>query len=199
VLAIIILAKFKEGAWMTVVVAPAAVLLLRTINRHYETICTQVGQPIDLRVSQLQPPVVVVPISGWNRMAEKAVRFGVMLSNDVTALHVSTERDDNQHLRELWRQNVEKPAEKAHSTIPRLKILNSPYRQVSKPILDYLNRVAKENPNRLVAVIIPQLVEPHWYEYFLHNFYGARLRTRLFLRGKDQIIVVNTPWHLHDK
>jgi amino acid transporter len=197
-LVIIILAKFKEGAWMTVIVAPAAVFLLRTINRHYEKIAMQVGQPIDLRISELQPPIVVVPINGWNRMAEKAVRFGVLLSNDVTAIHISTERDDNERLRELWRHNVEKPAQKAHSAIPRLDILDSPYRRVSQPILDYVNRVAREKADRLIAVIIPQIIEPHWYKYFLHSFYGMRLRMQLFLNGNDRIIIVNTPWRLRD-
>ena len=198
VLVIITLAKFKEGAWMTVIVAPAAVLLLRTINRHYEKIGTQVGQPIDLRTSALQPPVVVVPIHGWNRVSEKAVRFGVLLSHDVTAIHVSTEQDDDQNLRQIWRQNVEIPAKTSHSAVPRLEILDSPYRQVNQPILDYVNKVAGEKADRLVAVIIPQLVEPHWYEYLLHSFYGARLRTRLFLNGNDHIIVENTPWRLHE-
>jgi amino acid transporter len=198
VLTIIILTKFKEGAWMTVVVAPAAVLFLRAINRHYRKIGLEVGQPIDLRVSELQPPVVVVPINGWNRMTEKAVRVGMLLSNDVTTVHVSTERSDSQQLRELWRQNVEKPAQIAHSAIPRLEILDSPYRRVSQPILDYVNRIAEEKADRLVAVIIPQLVEPHWYKYFLHSLYGLKLRTRLFWNGNDRVIIINTPWRLRD-
>jgi amino acid transporter len=196
-LVIIVLAKFKEGAWITVIVIPAAVLLLRTIKRHYSKIDSEAAQPIDLQVSALDEPAVVIPINGWNAATGKAVRFGMMLSNDVTAVHVRTERDDSWHLRELWCENVEKPAIRAHSTIPHLEILESPYRRVPEPILDYVNTLAREKENRLIAVIIPQLIEPHWYEYFLHSFYGARLRTRLFQYGNERIVVVNIPWRLH--
>ena len=160
----IIVAKFTEGAWMTIVVAPALVLLLHRINRHYKKIAREVGAGIQLRASTLQPPVVIIPINDWNRVSEKAVRFGLLLSDDITALHVSTENEDTQQLRELWAEKVEKPAKAANSPIPRLEIVLSPYRWIHQPILDFVNKAKKEKPDRLIAVIIPQLVEPHWYE-----------------------------------
>ena len=195
VLAIIIIAKFKEGAWITVIVVPLFVILFKAINRHYSAIAHEAGRPIDLHLSELQPPAVVIPIDGWNAVAEKAVRFGMLLSNDVTAVHVRMEQDaQDQHLRRQWQQNVEKPAEAAQFAIPKLEFLDSPFRRVAEPILDYVNSLADKRPDRLIAVVIPQLIEPHWYEYFLHGFYAARLRARLFLNKNDRIVVVNTPW-----
>jgi amino acid transporter len=200
VLVIIVVAKFKEGAWITVFVVPAVVILLKGINRHYSRIAHEAGQPINLHVSELNQPAVVIPIDSWNAVAEKAVRFGMMLSNDVTAVHVKTEQDrDEDQLLQHWRQNVERPAEMTQSAVPKLEFLESPYRRVAEPVLDYVNSLAERRQDRLVAVIIPQLIQPHWYEYFLHSFYAARLRARLFLNGSDRIVVVNTPWCLPRK
>lgn len=168
VLVIIIVAKFQEGAWMIVIVAPALVLLLRKINKHFRKIGRQVGQAINLRTS------------------------------DITAVQVSKEGEDKEKLRKLGKENVENPAAEAHATIPRLEILDSPYRQISKPVTDFVNKIAKQDRDRLLAVIIPELIEPHWYEYLLHNFLGAQLKARLFLNGHDRVVVINTPWALRE-
>src|SRR5271157_540943 len=192
----IIVAKFAEGAWMTIVVAPALVLLLQRINRHYKKIAREVGAGLQLRASKLQPPVVIIPIDGWNRVSEKAVRFGLLLlSDDITALHISTENDDTQGLRELWAEKVEKPAKAANSAIPRLEIISSPHRRIYQPILDFVDKTKKEKPDRIIAVIIPELVEPHWYEHLLHNVHAAALRALLFLERDQRTVVISIPWY----
>jgi amino acid transporter len=198
-LVIIIIAKFVEGAWMTVLIVPALVLLLQQINRHYKKITREVEQPVKLQASKLQPAVVIIPINGWNRVAERALRFGLLLSDDITAVHVSSEKGDNQRLRELWTEKVEKPAKAAKSSVPRLEIIYSPYRQIYQPILDFVNKTKKEKPDRLIAVIIPELVEPHWYEYLLHNQHGVGLKALLYLEGDQRTVVINTPWYLREE
>lgn len=198
VLVIIILAKFKEGAWITVVVVPAAVLLLGSIRKHYWKIELQVGQPLELQANPLQPLAVIIPIRRWDRVSEKAMRFAMLLSSDITALHVSDGTDDKDRLLQLWEEKVEKPASAALHWMPRLEIVDSPYRRVEQPVVDYVNRAAQQKPNQLVAVVIPELVEPHWYEYLLHNLYSARLRAGLFRMKNDRVVVVNTPWRLRD-
>ncbi len=198
-LVVIIVAKFIEGAWMTIIVAPPLVLLLLQIKRHYQKIARETGAGLKLRCSNLQPPVVIVPIDGWNRVAEKAVRFGLLLSDDVTAVHVSTENDDTQGLKELWADKVEKPAKAANSPIPRLEIISSPYRMLHQPILDFVNKAKKEKPDRLIAVIIPQLVQPHWYQYMLHDWDAEWLRTLLFLERDQRTVVISTPWYLREE
>ena len=152
-----------------------------------------------LQPSELQAPIVIIPINGWNQVTERAVRLGLTLSKDITAVHICTEPEDKARFRELWRQNVEQPAEAANTAVPQLKIIDSPYRQVPEPIVDFVNKVANDRPERPVAVIIPQLIEPHWYEYLLHNFYVARLRSRLLAKCNERTVVINTPWHLRDE
>ena len=198
-LVVIIVAKFIEGAWITIIVAPPLVLLLLQIKRHYRKIARETGAALKLRCSDLQPPVVIVPIDGWNRVAEKAVRFGLLLSNDVTAVYVSTGNDDTQELQKLWADKVEKPAKDANSSIPRLEIIPSPYRLLHQPILDFVNKAKKEKPDRLIAVIIPEIVQPHWYQYLLHDLDAARLRTLLFLERDQRTVVISTPWYLREE
>jgi hypothetical protein len=94
---------------------------------------------------------------------------------------------------------VEKPAEALHSAIPRLTIIDSPYRQICEPIIEFVNAIAREKEDRSVAVIIPEVVEPHWYEFLLHNLYGPTLEAELLIKGDERVIVINTPWHLRDK
>jgi len=197
-LVIIVVAKFVHGAWITLIVGPGLVWLFWKIRRHYQCIAREVDQPVKLQTGKLRPPVVIIPIDTWNRVTERALRFGLEMSDDITALHVSSEENDNKGLRETWAEKVEKPARAAKSAVPRLEIIHSPYRQIYEPILKFVRKREKENPDRLIAVVIPELVEPHWYEYLLHNIHGAGLRALLFLQGDRRTIVITTPWYLRE-
>ena len=83
------------------------------------------------------------------------------MSDDITALHVTSEENHSEQLRETWAEKVEKPVREAKSAVPRLEIIRSPYRHIYEPILKFVRKAEKENPDRLIAVIIPELVEPH--------------------------------------
>jgi len=157
-----------------------------------------VEQPLELQAPTLRHPIVIVPIYGWDRVAERAVQFGLLLSDEVIALHVSTDEDEQQLLRKLWTEKVEKPAKAAGFAVPRLQIISSPYRRIDQPILDFVRETRKKNRNRLIAVILPQLVEPHWYQYVLHNLHAAWLRASLFLQRDQYTVVVDIPWYLED-
>src|SRR6266567_3459308 len=198
-LIIIIVAKFIEGAWVTLIIVPGLMILFQRIRRHYRWIAREIERPVELQARQLKPPIVIIPINGWNRVSERALRFGLLLSDDVTAVHVSTGEEKHQRLRDLWDEKVLKPASEAKSCEPRLEIIKSPYRQIYDPILDFVNKVKEENGDRLIAVIIPELVEPHWYESLLHNQHGAGLKALLYLQGDERTVVINTPWYLKDE
>ncbi len=198
-LIIIIVAKFIEGAWVTLIIVPGLMILFQRIRRHYRWIAREIERPVELQARQLKPPIVIIPINGWNRVSERALRFGLLLSDDVTAVHVSTGEEKHQRLRDLWDEKVLKPAREAKSCEPRLEIIKSPYRQVYDPILDFVSKVKEENGDRLIAVIIPELVEPHWYESLLHNQRGAGLKALLYLQGDERTVVINTPWYLKDE
>ncbi len=195
-LVIIILAKFMEGAWMVIIAAPLLVYLFTHINRHYSKIRRIVDKPLELKISEFKPLVVIVPIRGWDTLAEKAIRFALLTSEDVTAIFVSTNDEEAEQLKTLWNEKVEKPAKDAGFTIPQLVIINSPYRRIYQPILDYVNKVKKEKPDRFIAVVIPELVEAHWYEVLLHNIRATGLRTLLFLERDQRTVVIATPWYL---
>jgi hypothetical protein len=197
-LAIIIVAKFIEGAWVTLIIVPGLVLLLQQIHKRYRAITREVGRSVELKTAAVRPPIVIIPIGGWDRVAERALRFGMEMSDDVIALHVTTEDQKTNSLRQLWTKNVEQPAKRAKAAVPRLELLTSPYRQIYDPILDFVRKTRREKTDRLVAVIIPELVEPHWYEYLLHNHHGAVLRSRLFRERDQRTIVITTPWYLRD-
>jgi amino acid transporter len=197
-LVIIVVAKFLEGAWMTIVAAPMAALLLQKVQRHYEKVDREIERPIQFKPQQLQPPAVIVPIDGVNRVTEQALEAAVLLSDDVTALHVSIENDDKERLQDLWTKYVDRPARAVNISPPRLVIVDSPYRRVYEPILSFVNKTKSEKPGRLIAVLIPELAQPKWYETLLHNVYGAGLKTMLYLKCGDRTMVIYVPWYLRE-
>jgi Amino acid permease len=198
-LVVIIVTKFVEGAWIMLIVGPGLVWLFWKIRRHYEWISREVDQVVELQTGKLRPPIVIIPIDTWNRVTERALRFGLEMSDDIIALHVSTEENHNKRLPELWAEKVEKPARAAKSAVPRLEIIHSPYRQIYEPILDFVRKTEKKNKDRLIAVLIPELVEPHWYEYLLHNLHGMGGRALLLLEGEQRTVVITTPWYLREQ
>jgi hypothetical protein len=196
-LIIIIVAKFVEGAWIVIITAPLLAFLFTRINKHYKKIARVVEKPLELQVSQLKPPAVIIPISGWDRVAEKAVRFGLLISDDVTAVFISTgDEEEIKQLKKLWKEKVTSPCKAKQMGKPRLKIIYSPYRRIYRPILTFVNKLKKTKKDRLIAVIIPELVEPHWYERLLHNIHAAGLRALLFLERDQRTVVITTPWYL---
>jgi amino acid transporter len=194
--AIVLTAKFIEGAWITVLLIPGLLLLMFAVRRHY----LQVGREIELStplcLTHLEPPVVVVPLQGWTKVAEKGLRFAVQLSTDVYALQIRI-GEHTADLRDSWVRLVEQPALDLGVPVPKLTVVDSPYRLVFRPILDFVASLERGFPNRQIVVVIPELVERHWYHYLLHNQRAAILKALLFVKGNQKISVVNIPWYLN--
>src|SRR5215471_2371257 len=91
---------------------------------------------------------------------------------------------------------VEEPARRAKRPVPELVVLKSPYRFIIGPLVDRIIALQTENPDRTIAVLLPELVEQHWLHYFLHNQRPELIALRLMRRGKQRIMIVNVPWHL---
>jgi len=117
------------------------------------------------------------------------------LSDEVEVLHIESENSSNS-LRRSWPARVEKPARESKRAVPRLTVLNSPFRFVVQPIIDHVMQIRRQTPERTVAVLLPELIERRWYQYFLHNQRARILATRLLTEGKDRIVIVNVPWYL---
>ncbi len=138
-----------------------------------------------------------MPILEWNSIAQKALRFAMALSREIEVLHVESEHSTNS-LKRLWSVQVEQPARQAGQAIPRLTVLKSPFRFVVQPILDHVLETERKNPDRTIAVLLPELVEHRWYQYFLHNQRARILAARLLLGGAHRIVIINVPWYLDE-
>jgi amino acid transporter len=192
---IVIMSKFTEGAWITLIAIPGILLLMWAVRRHYDRVERELTSPYPLPTANLEAPLVVVPIDGWSKVTQKALRFALTLSQNIIALEVST-ADEPHHLEKHWKNLVENPTQTAGLPAPKLKVLRSPYRAVIHPTVDYIHKLERENPDRQIAVVIPQLVEKHWYEYFLHRRRAELLTALLLLEDEPRINIINVPWHL---
>lgn len=146
----------------------------------------------------------MVPTRGWNRITAKALRFAVHLSGDVIAIHLSNLEGDAAkgeaaNVRQLWQSHVENRARAAGIPPPRLVIAQSPYREFVEPLLEQIDRIRQQFPDRVVAVIIGEIIEPHWWQGFLHSRRAARLRAVLHSRGDAHIVVMELPGYLNDE
>ena len=193
-LVIIIVAKFTEGAWITLIIVPGLILLFLAIHRHYLRVTRGIKAAPDLELSDTKPLTVIVPIQSWNRVSERALRIAEHISNDVTAVYICSAQSPG-GLPTAWKNHVVIPANEKGIDPPQLKIITSPYRRFLQPLLDYVEEVKQKKPDRLIAVVIPELVQKHWYEYFLHNQRATLLKLRLFLQAGERVIVINTPWY----
>jgi amino acid transporter len=196
-LVVVLAAKFLEGAWVTVILIPSLLILMFAVQRHYRAVARELELKTPLDLTHLNPPIVVVPIQGWNKIAQKGLRFAVNLSTDVHVLQVKI-GDTSEDLRASWCQLVERPVQELGIPVPKLTVMESPYRLVFRPILDFVTGLAEKYPDRYIAVLIPELVEGHWYHYFLHNQRAAVLKGLLLLKGNQRINVVNVPWYLKE-
>ncbi|HZT86812.1 MAG TPA: APC family permease [Stellaceae bacterium] len=200
-LAVILAAKFLEGAWITVLTIPAVLVLLKTIRRYYDVIDRQLREEGPFDIGSLRKPVVLIPIRRLDRLAEKAVRYGLMMSDEVTAIHLtrlegpdSEERADR--LRRQWRLDVQRPIEAAGAPPPHLVQLPSPYRSFIGRLLRYVAEVRERHPDRPVLVVIPELVKAHWWDHLLYSSRARRLRATLLRHGGSDLAVVVVPWSL---
>jgi amino acid transporter len=195
---VVLAAKFVEGAWVIALLIPALFAAMKTIRRHYERVKKEIASPGPLALGKLSPPLVIVPVTGWNKAAKAALRFAYEISRDVEAVHVQVEADDRD-LRRHWAENVAAPAAAAGLPAAELRVLSSPYRYVLTPIVDHVLRAAKEHPTRQVAVVIPEIVEDRWYNHLLHAQRAAMLKALLYFYGNGGIVVVNVPWYLREE
>ena len=194
---VVAVVKFAAGAWIVVLLVPSLVVLMLAVHRHYRRIEREIAAG-NLNLDNLQAPIVIVPIIDWSSLAENALRFAMTMSREIEVLHIEHE-DSTNSLRQLWPSCVEQPARAAKQAVPRLTVLKSPFRFVVQPIIDHVLEVDRKNPDRIIAVLLPELVERHWYQYFLHNQRARILAARLLTQGTHRIVIVNLPWYLQKR
>ncbi len=193
---VVLVAKFLEGAWITLLFIPLTIACFVLVRRHYHAIklLTTCKDPVNAAALN-QHPIAVIAIDRWSSITCQGIQFAARLSPEVIAVHV----EPNEHSELLegdWEQYVEKPFQAAGRQPPRLHFLPSPYRFVIIPFVQFVLDLSKKNPERSIVVVIPELVEDKWYEYFLHNQRGRMLEWVLLARGNERIFTVSAPWYV---
>ena len=193
-LVVILCAKFLDGAWITMLLMPLLLAAMLYVRRHYDWVARAVGAPMEFEPGKPNPPMVVLPVQQWNQIAAKALRFSLNLSADVRAVHI--ECPDSEALIKQWQLQVARPARESGMQEPELVVLASPYRFIVATIVDYTLDLVQKNPDNIVAVVIPELVESRWYHYLLHNQRANLLKALLLVKGNERVVVINVPWYL---
>jgi len=183
---VIAVSKFTHGAWMVIVLIPLIVLALLKIHRHY----AEVAQKLSLagaRRPRIGKNPVVVLAAGIHKGVVEALEYARSISPNVTALTVDLDPTQTTKLRLRW-------AEWAPD-IP-LVVLESPYRSIVRPLLEYIDRIEQQGEGRYLTVVIPEFVPSHWWQHFLHNQTALLIKAALLFRpGK---VSISVPYHLGD-
>jgi amino acid transporter len=193
-LCVVLVAKFTAGAWVTALLIPTLIGIMMAIKRHYRGVAREVAEPTPLRTGGLEPPMIVIPMAKWDKLAEKALRFGMTLSPNLKVVHV--DNGESVPLEAMWQKMVIEPLRYARMQEPELITVKSGYRTIVSPLMDVVLKLEEENPTVKIAVLLPELVVRHWWEYFLHNQRVQMLKLLLLVKGKQRIVVVNIPWYL---
>ena len=178
--------KFRDGAWVVLIVIPAMVVVFSSIHRHY----TRLAKRLSLDNYGAPPRVVrhriILPISGVHRGSLAAVQYARTLSNDITAVHVSTDPEEALKIQQKW--------EKWGDGI-RLVLLDSPYRLLAEPLLEYIEEIANQRqPNEIITIVVPQFVPKRWISNVLHT--NTAIWLRLALLFKPGIVVTDVPYQV---
>src|ERR1700677_670506 len=192
---IVLVAKFVEGAWVTAVLIPALLLLMMAVKRYFVRVEDEILTQKPLEIAPVKPPLVVLPIYRWSKLIQKALQFALTISADIHVVHVCRE-DKKEQLKDEWARLVEEPARRAGLPVPKYVEVASPYRLVITPVVDYVLMLQVENPDRQIVLIVPELIELHWYHYFLQSNRGELMRGLMLLRGNQNIAIINLPWYL---
>jgi amino acid transporter len=193
---VVLVAKFVQGAWITLLFIPLTIVIFVLVRRHYHSVrvLTACKDPVDV-AGLSRPPIAVIVIDRWSNITRQGIEFASRLSPEVIALHVTT-TEHNEVLQEEWERYVEKPFRAAGKESPQLHALPSPYRFVIVPIVQFILDLSEKHPARNIIVVIPELVEDKWYEYFLHNQRAHLLEWVLLARGNKRIFTVSAPWYI---
>jgi len=192
---VVLLAKFTEGAWITVLLVAVMIVFMRTVNRHYVRVNREIDLDRPFSPAEVSEPIIIVPVDRWSRVSEKALSFALSMSCDIRCVHVRIS-DDPDPFCDEWDKDIVAPLKAAGKCIPKLITLKSPYRYILYPIVDYVLEVERESETCKVCVLIPELVVRRWWDGMLHNRRSDLLKVMLLMRGNRRIVVINIPWYL---
>jgi hypothetical protein len=200
-LLVIVVTKFVEGAWITILVIPLSFWLMYTIRHRFDTVRRQLRYGPIQNMARHEPPAVLLPMESWNAISAKALHFAMSLSGDVTAVHLSAlegpDGDENEaELRRDWERNVVVPAQRTGVPVPQLLVLRSEYREFLEPLQKIVTDMEQRFPDRAIAVLIPEVVKVKWWDYLLFTYRGRQLQAALLRGTRRRVVVINVPWRI---
>ena len=187
VLLVVAITKGLDGAWIVVVLIPLLSMLFRSTRSHYDAVARQLslsGRTVD---PTRRGHMVIVPIGGVQRAVVEALGYANSLSTDVRAVYVNVHPDALEALKRDW------PNWGSHV---KLVVLQSPYRSMTEPLLDYIDRMRIEHPDDYMTVVLPEFVVRHWWHHLLHNQSALTLKAALLFRKR--IVTTSVPFHLEE-
>ncbi|MFI9269332.1 APC family permease [Kitasatospora sp. NPDC052896] len=187
VLVIVLITKFTQGAWLAVLAAVVLWVMMRGIRRHYDAVADELAV-VDPKAESVHPSKVhgIVLVSTLHKPTLRALGYAEAFRPDtLEAVTVAVEKESMDELKQKWSDyDVRVP----------LKVLDSPYREITKPVVGYVRSVKRDSPRDVVAVFIPEYVVGRWWEHLLHNQSALWLKSRLlFTPG---VMVISVPWQL---
>jgi hypothetical protein len=188
VLIIVVITKFVAGAWIAILAMGGLFAVMKMIHKHYDTVAReleeQAAEDRDIVLPSRNHAIVLV--SKMHLPTLRALAYARATRPDVLeAITVSVDDGETRELVHKW--------EDSDITVP-LKVIASPYREITRPVLEYVRRVSKESPRTVVTVFIPEYVVGHWWEQVLHNQSALRLKGRLLFM--PNVMVTSVPWQL---
>lgn len=187
VVVIVLITKFTHGAWIVCVVIPSLWLLMNGINRHYKNVRSELN-PLDDESTALPSRThAIILVSKIHKPTLRAIAYArASRPSTIEAVTVAIDEADTRAISLEWESRA--------IPIP-LRILASPYREVTRPIIDYIKGIRRDSPRDLIVVFVPEYVLGRWWEQALHNQSALRLKSRL--RLMPGVVVTNVPWQLH--
>ncbi len=186
VLVIIAVEKFTHGAWIVLVAIPSLVVLMNKVQSHYKSVAKQLSvTSCEIEQQDFKHHSVIIPISGIQQAVISAVKYAKALSNDVVALYVCLDPAETINLKAKWNQ---------YCMGVKLIILESPYRSIREPLLEYIDEVQNVYKDGVITVVLPEFVPSKWWHHLLHN------QTALLIKGillfKKGTVSTSVPFHL---
>lgn len=185
VLLVVAVTKSREGAWIILLLIPVHVFLFRATRRHYEEVARQLSLN-GWTTGTRHRNTVLVPMSGVHRAVVQALEYAKTLSPDVKAVYVNIDPAATQQMCAQWR--------KWGDGVP-LVVLESPYRSLMEPLLEYIDQVDASQPDDFVTIVLPEFVPARWWHHIFHNQRALLIKGALLFR--PNVVVTSVPFHLN--
>jgi hypothetical protein len=185
---VIAVTKFSHGAWVVLVIVPSLVYIFKSINNHYMDIKVQLDFDNYTHKDGLKHKIII-PVASLTNVVANTVDYAKELSDDITAVHISTGHEPTEKLCQKWN---------AWNNGVELLVIESPYRSVFDPLVKYIKDTDNnKNAGEVVTVLVPEFITSKWWHRFLHNQTGLILNNLLVLQ--TDIVVTTIPFHLKKK